>query len=141
LSDAMTAIDPAAVYGDLLGAPFRMGGRDPRTGLDCWGLRREIARRLGVASPEFAYPADDLALSALHALVCGGKPSFIVLDAPEPWCIVTFEIRPGYETHIGTVLPGLRRFVHCSRVLGRVVVSDLADARWRRKTRRYYRER
>jgi hypothetical protein len=133
---------PETIYGDLLGCPFRMGGRDPRTGLDCYGLRREIARRLGGETPEFSYPADgELAPAAIHALVRGGKPSFVALAEPESWCIVTFEIRPGYESHIGTVLPGLRRFVHCSAALGRVVVSDMADVRWRRKTRRYYRER
>ena len=31
-------------YDDLIGAPFIDGGRDKETGLDCWGLAREMFR-------------------------------------------------------------------------------------------------
>lgn len=37
-----------ADFTDLIGAPFRWGGRDPRTGIDCWGVCLEGLRRLGI---------------------------------------------------------------------------------------------
>lgn len=33
---------------DLLGVPFVMGGDDPKRGLDCWGMAREVCRRAGL---------------------------------------------------------------------------------------------
>lgn len=38
-------------YEDLLGVPFRWGGEDPATGLDCWGLARVLCARAGRALP------------------------------------------------------------------------------------------
>lgn len=33
-------------YSDLLGIPFKFGGRD-RDGMDCWGIVQEVHKRLG----------------------------------------------------------------------------------------------
>ena len=38
---------------DLIGVPFVSRGRDPKIGLDCWGLVMEIGRRMGKNIPDF----------------------------------------------------------------------------------------
>lgn len=45
----MTPGQFAAAAESLLGAPFRLGGRDPATGLDCVGL---VACALGAEAPQ-----------------------------------------------------------------------------------------
>jgi len=37
-----------AEYSDLVGVPYSLGGRDPRRGLDCFGVLLELYRRAGV---------------------------------------------------------------------------------------------
>jgi len=49
------------LYMDLLGVPYRRGGDDPRTGLDCAGVSREILRRLGAGA---TIPLDEAAAVA-----------------------------------------------------------------------------
>ena len=46
-------------YRDLLFTPFTDGGRDPATGLDCFGLFQEIQRRLGRAVQDFTVSCFD----------------------------------------------------------------------------------
>ena len=47
-------------YQDLIGVEFRNHGRDVLTGLDCYGLVKEIYKRFGVALPEFDADFDDV---------------------------------------------------------------------------------
>jgi len=42
-------------YKDLIGIPFRLHGRSPEDGLDCYGLVMEIYRRMGIELPDYAY--------------------------------------------------------------------------------------
>ena len=51
-----TRIDPA-VYGDMLGAPFRLNGRSLARGIDCYGLVLEMYKRRGVTLPDLTYNA------------------------------------------------------------------------------------
>lgn len=50
---ATTATTPRLIpHDDLLGVPWVLGGRDPATGLDCWGVVVELRRRAGLATPD-----------------------------------------------------------------------------------------
>lgn len=40
-------------YRDLQAAPFVDGGRDPKIGLDCWGLLMVVMERFGYRVPDF----------------------------------------------------------------------------------------
>ena len=42
--------------GDLIGLPFKHGGRDISEAVDCFGLLMECHRRLGVVIPDFRSP-------------------------------------------------------------------------------------
>lgn len=37
---------------DLVGAPYKVWGRDPETGIDCLGVVLELYRRLGIELPD-----------------------------------------------------------------------------------------
>ena len=98
-------------YVDLLGVPYRYGGRD-QTGLDCWGLCIEIYKRLGIDLPDVLSPAE-----GTHEEIVTGirQHSDLVsrIDQPEPFCIALFHIHSrDFADHIGIVLEDTRRFVH-----------------------------
>jgi len=97
------------VFDDLLGKPFRLGGRGPND-YDCWGLCLELGRRVGLAFPNDFTPSkacDQDALIRLHA-----DEDFERLEKPEPFCVVTFRINQPYVDHCGFVLPDVNYFLH-----------------------------
>jgi hypothetical protein len=51
MSETVTVLSPL-VYGDMVGRPFRRGGRGPYT-YDCWGVLQAILRRLGNHPTDF----------------------------------------------------------------------------------------
>lgn len=121
---------------DLIGKPFKPLGRGPDS-FDCWGLAMEVARRLGVELPDFAY-GDDLDVTFLNGLITGNKDRILELGRPEPYCLAGFSLIPGYETHVGTVLEDCRRFIHIRR-RHNVIISRLSDLFWRPRVRGFYR--
>ena len=48
-------------YTDLIGTPFVNEGRDPKKGLDCYGLVMEVFGRYGIKLPEYTANYDDAA--------------------------------------------------------------------------------
>lgn len=99
-------------YKDLLGKPFRLGGRGP-VYYDCWGLCIEIGNRAGIGYPTDFTPEDtkdqDKAITTLR------DNDFIKLDGPIPFCIVTFSVTPPFIDHCGIVLPDCLHFIHIMR--------------------------
>lgn len=94
------ARDPESVIAELVGAPWRVLGRDPETGLDCLGLVIIALRRMGI-------PARD-AISADPAEVRRGIACDF-FEVPErearPGDVVMFH-GPGEEPHVGIRLKG-----------------------------------
>lgn len=93
---------------DLLQKEFAYGGRGPQF-YDCYGLCKEIYRRIGIYLPDFTSYTEP---SLIHAAIIEGKKLFQEISEPEPFCLVTFFIRPKYTTHIGVVLEDMSRFIH-----------------------------
>lgn len=88
----------------LIGIPYRDGGRDPETGLDCWGLCMEAARCNGVKLPEFTMACYDAL--GIFTLFAGEKSSsrWTRVLPPVPGCIAVMAIdpdRPGLIQHLG----------------------------------------
>ncbi len=108
MSDLFKTIE----YEDLLGKDFIMGGRGP-VFYDCWGICLEIAKRAGILYPLDFTPdtleARDEAIKAIQ------DKDFIKIDKPEPYCIVTFKLKPPYISHCGIVLPNCTTFIHILR--------------------------
>ena len=117
-------------FSDLIGVPFEMGGRGPKS-YDCYGLVRELARRWdGVSLPDYTSPADAGRISALFALElrlwqsCERRPGAVAL----------IHI-PGH-THCGYVLDNLY-MLHTWQASGGVVRERLFE--WQRRIKGFYR--
>jgi cell wall-associated NlpC family hydrolase len=123
-------------YKDLLGVPFKMGGRDLSKGLDCYGLCMEIAFRADSPIHEFHHGIEDLV--DRDGAIADGKTHFKQVDKPEPYCIVTFKIHPPFVTHMGIVLPDCKRFIHILEKKS-VSIAKLSDKIWTRKLDGFYR--
>lgn len=112
----------------LAGAPFRLNGRDPRTGLDCLGVLAASLRAIGRAAPlpmrhslrhrgEIDGDAVAWAAGLEHALTAIG-PGDVLLARCSP-----------VQLHV-LIAAGPCRFVHAHAGLRRVVVGPL-DPAWR----------
>lgn len=98
------------IYDDLIGVPFVDGGRDVKTGLDCWGLCLEAFRRQGVAVKDYHIAAIDAAKIAEE--MKEEEPSWIKLDAPAVGCLVLIRLTAGlWANHVGIYVGG-GKFLH-----------------------------
>ena len=96
-------------YYDLLGKPFRLGGRGPDY-YDCWGLCVELGRRVGIIMPDDFTPVDE---NDQSASLCEGRDrDFTPIEKPEPYAIATFSITPGLFDHCGFILEDRKHFIH-----------------------------
>lgn len=119
---------------DLLGKPFRMGGRGPDA-YDCYGLCLEIAARAGIEIVPFDSIVDVcLRSDAINA----GKADYVRLSKPEPFCLVGFKIRPPFVTHIGVVLEDCKHFIHIMRKRS-VAIERLDLPFWSKRLDGFYR--
>lgn len=120
-------------YDDLIGIPFVDGGRDPESGLDCWGLVKEAFRRQGCEVPDYH-------ISAIEAADIAGtmkrqEDDWIRLDEPRVGCLVLLRLTPGlWANHVG-IYVGDGRFLHAYLPTG-VCVDRLR--RWRSRIVGYY---
>lgn len=63
----------AVAYEDMLGAPFKLGGRSLERGIDCFGLLQEYFRRAGheVPDPFETYQCDEVRVVPKAAAMFG----------------------------------------------------------------------
>jgi len=120
---------------DLIGKPFDLNGTGD-TGWNCYNLCCEVCRRAGVEIPE-RQPIEDLSERSV-AIEQGLCEHFINIEKPEPYCLVTFKVRPPYVTHVGVVLEDCRTFIHVMAKRN-VVVERLDNLNWIKKIDGYYR--
>jgi probable lipoprotein NlpC len=129
--------DAGIHYEDLLAVPWKQGGRS-LSGLDCYGLVKELFSRLGRDLPEIDPTPEAVAdLDGLIIPAClelGEK-----IDNPEAYCVVVFAMHPPWVSHMGVVLPE-NKFIHALR-RRTVQVNRLNDPYWQGKIAGYYRYR
>lgn len=103
---------------DLLGTPYRMGGRRPETGLDCSGLVRYVYKQThGIDLPHNA-----------REISRQGEP--VGLDELRPGDLVFFNTLGRPFSHVG-IYKGDGKFVHASsRRDRRVTISDMSNRYW-----------
>lgn len=120
-------------YRDLIGVPFADGGRDARTGLDCWGLALEMFRRQGIHIKDYK-------ISAVETVEIADKMGIDKTDwakIPEPkiGCLVLIRLSPNvWANHVGVYLGG-GHFIHAYSATG-VCIDRIK--RWRSRIIGYY---
>lgn len=117
----MTGADLARAAEALAGAPFRLHGRDPASGLDCVGVVLAALAAGGRAVPAVpAYGLRNRSLAAWPALPA--QLGLAASTAPlAPGDIVLARPGPG-QHHLLLALTG-ERFVHAHAGLRRVVIQ------------------
>ena len=119
-------------YEDLIGVPFVDGGRD-KSGMDCWGLAREMFRRQGIDIPDYH-------VSAVSAGSVASKMGVDVaywqkLAQPVLGCLVLIRLSPDvWANHVGIYI-GDGKFIHAYSATG---VSIGRLRRWRSRIVGFY---
>lgn len=126
-----------ALVVDLVGVEFRDRGRDPRQGLDCWGLVMEVQRRLGRTIPDYKSSAfDPKVTDAEMRIATGPGGDWLMVPRPMPGDVVCMNLEksmPELSDHFGVYL-GRHRFIHIVR--GRnCEISTLHDMAWQKRIR------
>lgn len=119
----------------VVGTPFRLHGRDPRTGLDCIGLIDRALAEIGRAA---LFPNG-------YALRTGQWPNLDEIAAKRGFAVVGGPIQPGdvlllnpSATQMHFVIAGTREhtWIEAHAGLRRVVIASISDQfpiirRWR----------
>lgn len=119
-------------YEDLIGVPFIDGGRD-KSGMDCWGLAREMYRRQGIDIPDYH-------VSAVSAVSVASQMGVDVaywqkLAQPALGCLVLIRLSPDvWANHVGIYI-GDGKFIHAYSATG---VSIGRLRRWRSRIVGFY---
>lgn len=132
---------PVAYY---LTIPYLDKGRDPSTGLDCWGLVRWwYAQELDIALPEHgSLTSIGTDLAALQDAIRVQLHNWQPVTQPQ-WGDLLLVRLLGRPIHVGICLgdaDGEPRFLHAREGVG-VAVSRMEDPRWKDRIEACYRHR
>lgn len=117
----MTGERLAAAAEKLAGAPFRLHGRDPATGLDCIGVLAAALTAAGCGGRlpnNYTLRSHAMPDTSQIARVCGFIPA---VDRIETGDVVICRVGP-CQFHLAIALGG-NRFVHAHAGLARVVIT------------------
>lgn len=106
----------AAAAATLIGAPFRLHGRDAATGLDCVGLVAEALRRAG-SKPVVPAGYRLRAMSLTRLLPFAEANEFRAADLPDRGDVVLVMVNP-VQPHL--LIRAERGFIHAHAGIGRV---------------------
>lgn len=101
-----------------IGAPYRYGGKDPRTGFDCSGLVWWCYQKHGSSMPRTAQQQFQVGEAV-------GKGDL------RPGDLVYFDIGGKKPSHVA-IFTGRGRFVHAPSTGGRVREDELGNNYWKR---------
>ncbi len=128
-------------YTDLIGTPFVNEGRDPKKGLDCYGLVMEVFGRYGIKLPEYTANYDDAA--KIDAIIRQQKTNPIwkkVKEGTEPPApsivCISFGVPKGIINHTGVYI-GDGKMIHTRDRIG-VCVDRVESPAWRRIIDSFY---
>jgi len=115
---------------DLIGQPFDW---ENKHGYNCYGLCREVCRRMGIDLPDRESPRDELKRSEY---IEESSKEYERLSAPEPGCLITFWIRWPYVSHVGVMLDRFR-FIHVMRKRN-VCIERIDNPYWKKRIDGYF---
>lgn len=123
-------------YQDLVGVPFKDGGRSKRTGMDCWGVASELFKRQGLMVSDYAISAmNGIAIASEMNMELRLETTWIKLANPMIGCLVAIRLTDdGWANHVGIYI-GDGRFIHAYSKTG-VVIDRIK--RWSSRIAGYY---
>lgn len=124
-------------YEDLLGKPFKKGGRGP-DGYDCYTLSFEVCRRAGINLPikQTQVLAASENIKDRSEAINAGKEDYIRLEKSEPLCLVGFNLNPPFTNHMGVMIDKYH-FIHVMEA--RLVVVERIDHKfWKDRIEGFY---
>lgn len=129
-------ITEAQIVKKYLGIPYIHMGRDPKRGLDCWGLVKCVYADCGINLLDLEnYDAQWAAAGKNHFIEnCHKQWECIV--SPQPLDVVLFAMSEGVVNHAGIVLKD-SRFIQTCRA--GTVICRLTDIRWYQRIAGFYR--
>ena len=120
---------------DLIGAPFRDGGRGPDA-YDCWGLVREVYKRYGVELPDYQGCCYDFV--RFYEGFLEERPRWVRHEPPDipiP-AVAAIRFNAPVVNHVGVyVCEG--KFLHTREKTG-VVLEDIRSPAWRHRLEGFY---
>lgn len=120
-------------YDDLVGVPFKDGGRDNH-GYDCWGLAMELFRRQGIELKE--YQCSSEATKEIAEYMAQGRSTWTKLPVPGIGCLVVIRmLDTGWANHCG-IYVGNGKFIHAYSEQTGVVIDRIK--RWGPRVVGYY---
>jgi len=119
-------------FTDLIGVPFVNRGRDAKSGLDCYGLVKEVYRRYGYSLPEYDTDFNDMErISGLFTGNTNGYPWREISEPKVPCLIgIRFGAPDGVVNHTAVYIGG-DRFIHTRARIG-VNIDRISSPAWRR---------
>jgi len=108
----------------LIGSPFKDGGRDWATGMDCWGLVMYVFERYGITLPDFKIRSRDFQGIDVIAHKAAGFSTWREILEPsanDVPLVVLMRIHPKYINHAGVYIDG-DRIIHTTEATG-VIIS------------------
>lgn len=138
------------LFVDLIGVPHVTDGRDPKVGLDCYGLVLEASRRIGYFAPDYNDPAfvggeidcvgfiDNYKVQIDKLSDKENDLPYVKIEKPEPGCMVLLIYIHPYATHIGIVLDDCDHFIHAASKNKAVCIEKLSSISWRHRIKGFY---
>lgn len=124
-------------FKDLIGIPFVDGGRDPNTGLDCWGLIIVAAKRLGIEIPDYQIQCFDT--KNIVKQVYRDKKDWVKINEPVEGCIIGMARSTSFPdsiNHFGIYI-GQRYFLHSVEKSG-VICTKINNPLFKNSIKGFY---
>ena len=121
-------------FTDLIGVPFVNGGRNPNSGLDCWGLSTEVFSRYGIQLPDYKISCEDA--SKINKHVDRQKQFWRRCEGEIPipaLVVIRFSV---YCDHTGVYI-GNGRFIHTRKGVG-VNIDRVDSPAWSKRIEGFY---
>ena len=117
-------ITPEEVIKKYLGAPYKHKGRDPKTGLDCWGLGVCVFRDLGIKLLDFDIDyGEDWGFKGENYFLENYYKQWDIIEKPMPFDCVLFRSLPEAMPNHGGIYLGNHKFIHACKT--GVVLGDM----------------
>ena len=110
------------MFSDLVGIPFRNGGRDT-SGLDCWGLAMMIYGRYGITLPDFvidSFACNVIENTAWEEVSERRWEQAFVVDNDHVPLLVLIRNNPRFVNHVGVYI-GDGQLIHTNADSGVVI--------------------